>query len=145
NVSQGPGYRAWSFHGERRWDMQLVIRPLFLFLALLLSLGCGPRDSGAPAKPDDRFERRFLEVVRITDDVKRQEALAQIATDAAEAGDTAKTWKALGWMKDRAGGEAVARDCALKLAARGKRDDAVLIASHQIKDADIREKTLAEI
>jgi hypothetical protein len=125
--------------------MREVIRPFVLFALLSLSFGCGPRDPGAPAKPDDRFERRFLEVVRINEDGKRQEALAQIATDAADAGDTANTWKALGWMKDPAGRDAAARTCALKLAALGKRDDAILIANHQITKADIKDKTLAEI
>src|SRR5262245_42697923 len=109
--------------------MRAVIRSFVLFASLFLSFACGPRDSGAPApaQADDRFERRFLEVVRITDDGQRQEALAQIATDAADAGDTANTWKALGWMKDPAGRDAAARTCALKLAALGKRDDAILI------------------
>jgi hypothetical protein len=125
--------------------MRAFIRAWVLFAAPFMSFGCGTRDSGAPAKPDDRFERRFVEVVRITDDGKRQEALAQIATDAADAGDTANTWKALGWIKDPAGRDAPARACALKLAALGKRDDATLIASHQINSPDLRDKTLAEI
>ena len=127
--------------------MRTVIRSFVLFPSLFLSFGCGPRDSGtpAPAQSDDRFERRFLEVVRINDDGKRQEALTRIATDAADGGDTANTWKALGWMKDPAGRDAAARTCALKLAALGKRDDAILIANHQINNADIKDKTLAEI
>jgi hypothetical protein len=123
------------------------MRCFVLFASPFVSLGCGPRDPGTPppAKPDDRFERRFVEVVRINDDGKRQEALAQIATDAAGAGDTANTWKALGWMKDPTGRDTSARTCALKLAALGKRDDALLIANHQINNADIKDKTLAEI
>jgi hypothetical protein len=127
--------------------MRAVIRSFVLLASLFLSFGCGPRDSGAPApaKPDDRFERRFLEVVRVNDDGKRQEALAQIATDAADAGDTANTWKALGWMRDPAGRDAAGRACALELAALGKRDDATLIAKHQINNADLKDKTLAEI
>jgi hypothetical protein len=76
---------------------------------------------------------------------KRQQALAQIATDAADARDTANTWKALGWMKDPAGRDAAARTCALKLAALWKRYDAILIANHPINNADIKDKTLAEI
>jgi hypothetical protein len=117
---------------------------LVVCTSLFLSFGCGTRDAGAPApaQADDRFERRFLEVVRITDEGKRQEALAQVAT---EAGDTANTWKALGWMKDPGGRDVVARSCALKLAALEKRDDATLIASHQIPNADLRDKTRAEV
>jgi hypothetical protein len=127
--------------------MRVVIRSSVLLGALLLSFGCGTRDPGspAPARPDDRFERRFMEVVRITDDGKRQQALAQIATEAVDAGDTANTWKALGWMKDPAGRDAAARACALKLAALGKRDDAALMASHQIHSPELRDKTLTEI
>src|SRR5262245_59564551 len=99
--------------------MRAFMRSLVVCTSLFLSFGCGTRDAGAPApaQADDRFERRFLEVVRITDEGKRQEALAQIATEAAEAGDTANTWKALGWMKDPGGRDVVARSCAVKLAA----------------------------
>jgi hypothetical protein len=127
--------------------MRAFMRSLVVCTSLFLSFGCGTRDAGAPApaQADDRFERRFLEVVRIPDEGKRQEALAQIATEAAEAGDTANTWKALGWMKDPSGRDVVARSCALKLAALGKRDDATLIASHQINNADLRDKTRAEV
>ena len=127
--------------------MKTVIRSFVLLASLSLSFGCGTRDSekSTPAKPDDRFEKRFLEVIRISEEGKKQEALAQIATDAADAGDTANTWKALGWMKDPGGRDAVARSCALKLAALGKVDDATLIASHQINNADLKDKTLAEV
>ena len=42
--------------------MQPVIRCFVLLASLFVSFGCGTRDSGtpAPAKPDDRFEKRFL-------------------------------------------------------------------------------------
>jgi hypothetical protein len=127
--------------------MQTRIRSFVLFASLPLSFGCGTRDARnpAPAQPDDRLEKRFLEVIRINEEGKKQEALAQIATDAAEAGDTANTWKALGWMKDAAGRDTAARSCALKLAALGKREDAILITEHQITNPDLRRTTRAEI
>jgi hypothetical protein len=125
--------------------MRTLMPSLVVCTSLFFSFGCGRRDTSAPAAADDRFERRFIEVVGIRDQGKRQEALAQIATEAAEAGNTANTWKALGWMKDPGGRDAVARSCALQLAALGKRYDASLIASHQINNADLKDKTLAEI
>jgi hypothetical protein len=127
--------------------MRPANRFMFLLTSSFLLFGCGPSGSSTPtpSQGEGPFERRFQEVIRVTAEGQRQEALVQIATDAAEAGDTPNTWKALGWMRDPAGRDTAARTCAVKLAALGKRDEAVLIANQQISNAEIKAKTLAEI
>src|SRR5262245_55143722 len=109
--------------------MQKIIRSFVLCASLLSSFGCGTHETRArvAAQSDNSFERSFLDVIRINGEGKRQETLAEIAADAADAGDMANTWKALGWMNDQAGRDTAARTCALKLAAMGKSDDAILI------------------
>ena len=116
-------------------------------LSLFLSFGCGTRDATPPVPEvrDERLEQRWFQAVGIQDAEKRDEAMAQIAVEAAEAKDLRITSSALASWKNVARRDETARSCALKFAAFGKRDEARLIADMRIDNLDLRAKTLAEI
>lgn len=113
-----------------------------LFLGSLVLLGCGG-GTKQPATPE-QLKGRLDAASAMSDIGKRNEALATLAQEAADAGETEVTNRALDQILDLGQKNSAAYSCALKLAEGGKTQVAVEVAK-KITDLGKRNDALGRI
>jgi hypothetical protein len=128
--------------------MRLISCAWLVVVALVLSVGCGRRE---PAKPEvatppapGGFASRLVAAKAIADMTAQDDALSQLAADAAAGGDGETAKQAVRAISSLEKKDQAASGAALHLAKIGKGDDANAVAL-LISTVSIRDQTLARI
>jgi len=126
--------------------MRRTIAPLLIAGAFFLpfALGCDEPKAPHVNAATGQLAGRLSAAKGITDMGQRNEALAKLARDAAEAGDGDIANQAITSITDMDVRNKVAYSAALQLAKAGKTDLATTTATH-ITDMDLRNKVLSKI
>ena len=120
-----------------------LARWLFLVvLSVTLALGCRGRDS--PSAAGGNLAGRLAAAKGMQNVFEKDKALAQVARDAADAGDAAIADQALAAMQQVLEKDKAACSAALRLAKVGKAEAAAATAK-VIREIDLKDKTLAKI
>ena len=113
-----------------------------VLFGVALLVGC---DGGPTAGPADQpFEGRLKAALAVSNSSTRDEALAAVATDAAQAGAGYTVRKAVGAIANSSTKDKTASACAVKLVEVGQADAANDVAG-LIANSSTRDQTLARI
>jgi tRNA A-37 threonylcarbamoyl transferase component Bud32 len=110
----------------------------------LIKLMPPPPPPAAPGASHEALVERLDAASTITEPDVKDKSLAELAADAADAGELEIAKSALEKMTDTDARDAATHDCAVSLAKNGRRKDAVEMAK-LISDSDLRDKVLAEL
>jgi hypothetical protein len=123
--------------------MRQGLRCLFLAVALIVAAGCSTGDSSAPGSPANLAAR--LEAAKgVSHQAKRDEALAQVALDAAAAGEGGTAREAIEAISHTSKKDDTALQAARRLTKAGNAEGATAVAK-QIGNVAKRDEALAKI
>jgi len=121
---------------------------LVLTLAVAVLTGCDKKNSSFPSTQNPHqpspYEARMQAAFQIIDQSKRNEALDEVARDAAKDGDVGIVRRATLAITDPDARNNSAAACAEALAKAGKRQEAIAIAN-LITGMTLRDSTLAKL